>query len=126
MSDGQVDVPHEEIEASVQAWRVAPDLAVRLNCPYCQNPGTSDHYRHFCVESTVVTARKNHKEVLTAATYACELKKTTAKALTAMYMLDAQDRHIDPGATKDDASENIVDRLIHDFGGNTAGEPWRR
>ena len=117
MSDGQVDGPREDIEASIQAWRVAADLAVRLNCPYYQNPDTYDHYRHFCVEPTVVAAKKKHKELLTAAIYACELKTTTAKALTAMYMLDTQGRHMDPGATEDGACENLVDGLIHDMGG---------
>ena len=57
VSDGQVDVPCEDIEASIQTWRVATDLAIRLNCPYCHKPDTNDHYRHFCVEPTVVAAR---------------------------------------------------------------------
>ena len=34
---------HEDIGASIQARRVAPDLAVRLNCPYCHKPDTNDH-----------------------------------------------------------------------------------
>ena len=93
ISDGQVDAPHEEIEASIQAWRVAADLAVRLNCPYCQNPDTNDHYVHFCVEPTVVAARRKHTELLIAVICACELKMTTANALTAMYMLNAQGRN---------------------------------
>ena len=41
--EGQVDVPHEDIGASIQAHRVAADLAVRLNCPYCHKPDTNDH-----------------------------------------------------------------------------------
>ena len=57
---------------------------------YCQKPGTNDHYRYFCVEPTVVVVRKKHKELLIAAIYACELKKTTARAHTAMCALDAQ------------------------------------
>ena len=67
MSDGQVSVPHEEIEAFIQARKVATDLTVRLNCPYCQKPDTNDQYRHFCVEPTVVAARNKHKELLIAA-----------------------------------------------------------
>ena len=55
------------------------------------------------MEHTVVAAKKKHKELLTAAIYACELKTTTAKALAAMYMLGAQGRHIDPGATEEPA-----------------------
>ena len=112
-----MDVPHEKIEVYTQAWRVAADLAARLNCPHCQKPDTNDHCRHFCVEPTVVAARKKHKELLTAAIYACELKKTTARALTAMYMIDAQGGHIDPGVTEGDASENLVGGLINDIGG---------
>ena len=72
MSDGQVDVPCEDIGASIQARRVAADLATRLNYPYCHKPDTNDHYRHFCVEPTVVAARKKHKELLIAAIYTCE------------------------------------------------------
>ena len=34
-----------------------------------------------------------------------------------MYTLGAQGRHIDPGATEDDACENMVDGLIHNIGG---------
>ena len=70
MSDGRAHTPHEDIEASVQTWGVAADLAVRLNCPYCHEPDTNDHYRHFCIEPTVVAARKKHKELLIAAIYA--------------------------------------------------------
>ena len=33
MSDGNTDAPEAEIEASVQAWRVAADLAIRLGLP---------------------------------------------------------------------------------------------
>ena len=33
-----------------------------------------------------------------------------------MYMLDAQDRHIDPGTTEGDACENLVDGLIYNIG----------
>ena len=87
------------------------------NCPYCQKPDTNDHYRHFRAEPTVVAAQRKYKELLIAAIYSCELKTTTAKALTAMYMLDNQGRHVDPGATEDDACENLVDGLIHDIGG---------
>ena len=61
MSDGQADVPQADIETSIQTWRVAADLAARLNCPHCHKPDTNDHYRHFCTEPTVVAARKKHK-----------------------------------------------------------------
>ena len=108
ISGGQVDAPCEDIEVSIQTWRVAADLAIRLNGPYCHKPDTNDHYRHFCVEPTVVAVRQKHKELLTVAIYSCELKTTTAKALTAMYMLDNQGRHIGPGAIEDDACENLV------------------
>ena len=52
-----------------------------------------------------MAARKKHKELLTAAIDACELKKTMAKAATAMYMLDAQGRHVDPGTREGDDCE---------------------
>ena len=61
MSEGQVKIPHEDIEASIQTWGVAADLAVRLNCPCRHKPDTNDHYRHVCIEPTVVAARKKHK-----------------------------------------------------------------
>ena len=63
------------------------------------------------------SSEEKHKERLTAAIYACEPKTTTAKALTAMYMLDNQGRPIDPGATEDGACENLVDGLMRDIGG---------
>ena len=65
-----MDARHEEIEISIQAWRVATDLTGRLNCPHCQKPDINDHYRHFCIEPTLMAARKKHKELLIAAIYA--------------------------------------------------------
>ena len=64
------------------------------------------------LEPTVVAARREHYKRLAAAIYTCELKKTTAEALTPMYSLDAQGRYIYPGAIDDDACENLVDGLI--------------
>ena len=78
MSDGRVGVPY---------------LAARLSDPHCHKPDTYNHYRHFCLEPTVMTARQKHKDLLPAAIYASALKKTlkrtTAEAHTAMYILDA-------------------------------------
>jgi hypothetical protein len=112
-----VDVPRAEIATSIQEWRVATDLAIRLNCPLCQTPDTSSHYRHFCTEPLAVATRNEHKERwLIADIYSCELKKTTAKALTAIYMLDAQGRHIDPGATENENCDGLVEGLIVDIG----------
>ena len=105
-------VPPSEIESSIQEWRVAADLATRLDCPHCHKPDTNDHYMHFCVAPTVVAARRKHRKLLTEAIFACKIKRSTAKALTAMYSLDAQGRHIDPGSTDDDACANLVDGVI--------------
>ena len=91
---------------------VAVDWAARLNCPHCQNQDTNDHYMHFYIEPTVVAARWGHHKLVAAAIYTCELKKTTAEALTAMYSLGAQGWHIDPQAIDNDACENLVDGLI--------------
>ena len=60
----------------------------------------------------MVAARQEHHRLFAAAIYTCELKKTTAKALTAMYSIGAQGKPIDPGTTDDDACENLVDGLI--------------
>jgi len=64
----------------------------------------------------VVAARLTHKELLTAAIYSCELEKTTAAALTAMYMVDAQGKHVDPGATENENCDDLVEGLIVDIG----------
>ena len=107
-----MSAPKNEIESSIQKWRVAADLAARLNCPHCHKPDTNDHYMHFCTAPTVVAARQQHHKLLTQAIFACKLKKTTAQALTAMYSLDAHGRHIDPGSTDDGACAALVDEVL--------------
>ena len=52
---------------------------------------------HFCREPTVVAASGKHRGLLAEAIHKCDLKKSTAMALTAMYDLDDLGRHIDPG-----------------------------
>ena len=91
---------------------VEADLTARLNCPHCYKPVTHDHYRHFCSEPTVVETRRGHRRLLMAAIHTCKLKSTTAEALTAIYFLDAEGRHVDPGATDGDACGNLIDGLI--------------
>ena len=98
LSHSQADVPWEHIEASLRKWRVDTDLAMRQNCPRCKEKDT--HYLRFCREPAVVATRENHVKLLAAAIRTCELKKSTAEALTAMYSLDTQRRHIDPGLTR--------------------------
>ena len=116
LSGGHTVVPRKKIETSIQEWRVATDLAVRLNYPHCQLPDTNAHYRHYCTEPSVVAARRTRKELLTAAIYSCELEKTTAAALTAMYMLDTQGKHVDPGATENENCDDLVEGLIVNIG----------
>ena len=54
----QPDVQWEHIEVSIRHWRLHTDLVERLNCPHCKVADTNDHYRHYCVEPTVVAARR--------------------------------------------------------------------
>ena len=82
----QADVPIGDKEASIRNWRREQDLAQRLNCPYCKEKYTNAHYMHFCREPTVVAARRKHRGLLAAATHKCELKKFTARALTANHV----------------------------------------
>ena len=91
---------------------MAADLAARLNYPHCQKPDKNDHYMHFCLTPTVIAARRENRRLLAAAIFTCELKKTTAGAPAAMYSIDAQGRHIDPGKTDGGACENLVGKLI--------------
>ena len=50
LEHSQTDVPKGDIEASIRNWRREQDLALRLNCPYCQkNP---QRYMNFCRLST--------------------------------------------------------------------------
>ena len=100
------------------------DLALRLNCPHCTEKDTNAHYMHFCRESTVVATRRKHRSLPPAAIHKCELKKSTANALTAMYDLDDMGRHIDPGAKEDGVCEGLVDHLIGtNPESNRPGEP---
>jgi hypothetical protein len=108
----QPDVQWEHIEVSVRYWRSKADLNERLNCPHCKVPDTNDHYRHYCVEPTVVAARQKHLDLLTTAIYTCKLKPTTARALTSMYTIDNDGRHIDPGARSRDECADLVENLI--------------
>ena len=63
-----------DIEVSIQACGVAADLAARLNCPHCQKLDTNDHHGHFCLEPTVVVARRDHQRPLAAAIHTCTQK----------------------------------------------------
>ena len=60
----QLDVQWKHIEASIRYWWFHTDLADRLNCPHYKVADTNDHYRHYCVEPTVVVARKKHRTVV--------------------------------------------------------------
>ena len=75
MSGGHINTPHTDIKTSVQAWRVAADLAARLDYPHCQKPDTNDHYQHYCLAPTVVAARQEHRRLLATAIFTCELKR---------------------------------------------------
>ena len=48
----------------------------------------------FCRDPTVAAAREKHLRLLSAAIHTCQLKPSMAGALTAMYSLDTQGRHI--------------------------------
>ena len=41
MTGGRISTPHTDIETSIQAWRVANDLAARLDCAHCREPATN-------------------------------------------------------------------------------------
>ena len=84
---------------------------MRLNCPYCKEKDTNAHYMHFYREPTVVATRRKHHGLLAAAIHKCEFKKSTAKALMAMYDLDDLGRHIDPGRKEDNVCADLVDHL---------------
>ena len=94
----QTYVQWEHIEASTSYWRFHTDLAEQLNCTHCKVADTNDHYRHYGVESAVVAARRKHLALLAVAIHTCKLKPTTARAPTAIYTLENEGRHIDPGA----------------------------
>ena len=112
LAHSQADVPREHIEAPIRKWREATDLAVRLNCSYCKEKDTNAHHLHFCREPIVLAARRKHLSLLAAAIHTCELKKSTAKALTAMYDSDDLGRHIDPGADENGICEGLIEHLI--------------
>ena len=78
------DVQWEHPETSIRYWRLHTDLAERLNCPHCKAVDTSDNYRHYCAEPTIVAARRKHHTLLTAAIHKSELKRSTVRALTSM------------------------------------------
>ena len=109
----EMDVQLEHIEASIRYWRFHTDLAKRLNCPHCKVADINDQYRHYCVGSTVVAARRKHLALLSAAIHKFGLKSTTAKTLTAIYTLDNEGRHIDPGAEGGEVCARLVDNLIN-------------
>ena len=73
---------------------------------------TNDHYRHYCAEPTVVSARRKHYTLLSAAIHNSELKHSTARALTSMYTLDNEGRHIDPGAEGHEVCAGLVGNMI--------------
>lgn len=112
LARSQTDAPRKHIEASLRKWRVNADLATTLDCPYCKELDTNAHYLHFCTEPTVVAARQKHHRLLAAAIHTCEPKKSRAGALTAMYTLDNQGRHIDPGAEGNGVSNALIENLI--------------
>ena len=74
---------------------------------------TNDHYMPFCVEPTVVAARRKHIALLSAAIRKCGLKSTTAGAPTAMYTLDNEGRHIDPGVEGGEVCARLVVNMIN-------------
>ena len=74
---------------------------------------TNDHYRHHCIEPTVVAARRQHHTLLAEAIHNSKLKRSIARALTAIYTLDNEGRHIDPGAAGGEVCADLVDNLIN-------------
>ena len=109
----QPDVQWEHIEASIRYWRSHTGLVKRLNYPHCKVADTNDHYRHNCVEPTVVAARRKHLALLSAAIHKCGLKSATARALIAMYtMNDEGGGHIDPRAGGWEVCARRVDNLV--------------
>ena len=85
-------------------------------------PDTNDHYGHFGIEPSAVKARRGHLELLVAAINTCKLKSTTARALTAIYTLDAEERHVGLGAKEGCACEDLVDGEIKQNSGGQTGE----
>ena len=59
-----------------------------------------------------MAARRKHLRLLAAAIHTCELKKSTANALTATYDLGALGRHIDPEADEERICEGLIEHLI--------------
>ena len=102
-----------DIEAYIRYWRFHTDLAERLNCPHCKVADTNDHYMHYCEEPTVVAARRKHLALLPAAIHRSGLKPTTARALTSIYTLGNEGRHIDPGAEDSEVCAELVDNVIN-------------
>ena len=84
----QLDVKWGHFEASIRYWRFHTDFAERLNSPHCKVADTYDHYRLYCMEPTVVAARRKHLALLAAAIHKSGLKSSTARALISMCILD--------------------------------------
>ena len=103
----------EHAKASLRYWRFQTNLAERLNYPHCNVADTNDHYRHYCVEPTVVATRRRHHTRLAAGIHKSELKRSTARTLTDMYTLDNEGGYIDPGAGDGEVCAGLVDNLIN-------------
>ena len=73
---------------------------------------TNDHYMHYCVKPIVVAARRKHLALLVAAIHKSGFKSSTARALTSMYILDNEERHIDPGAKGREVCADLVVNMI--------------
>ena len=74
------------------------------------------------MEPTIAAARGKHLNLLAAAKHTCKLKPATARALTAMYTIDSEGRHIGPGAAGGKICVDLAERLLVDI---PAVEPAR-